>query len=103
MSVQGVIAREVRDVRLAMRALLRRPAFLTIAVSTLGLGIGASTMMFSVVDSVLLRPLPYDRAEELVAIGFRLPDRDGLTQVAWRVAQAFEDRAGSVPHVATIE
>ena len=56
----------LHDVRHAIRTTLRRPAFATLVVSTLGLGIGANTAMFSVVDSVLIEPLPYERPEELV-------------------------------------
>jgi putative ABC transport system permease protein len=56
----------LHDVRHAIRTLLRRPAFATLVVATLGLGIGANTAMFSIVDSVLIEPLPYERPEELV-------------------------------------
>ena len=54
------------DIRHAIRTTLRRPAFATLVVATLGLGIGANTAMFSIVDSVLIEPLPYERPEELV-------------------------------------
>ena len=54
------------DIRHAIRACLRRPAFATLVVATLGLGIGANTAMFSIVDSVLIEPLPYERPDELV-------------------------------------
>jgi putative ABC transport system permease protein len=56
-----------RELRQAVRALARRPGFAITAVSTLGLGIGASTAVFSVVNAVLLRPLPYRDSDRLVA------------------------------------
>ncbi|MGH7574285.1 MAG: ADOP family duplicated permease [Longimicrobiales bacterium] len=57
----------VRDVRLAARGLARAPLFTAVAVSTLGLGVGANTALFSLVDGVLLKPLPYREPERLVA------------------------------------
>jgi predicted permease len=57
-----------RDLRHAVRSLRRRPAFASAAVLTLALGIGATTAIFSVVYSVLIKPLPYANADELVRI-----------------------------------
>jgi putative ABC transport system permease protein len=61
-----------RDIRLGLRALSRSPGFAGVAVLTLALGIGATTAVFSVVRSVLWRPLPYAASERLVRIGHAL-------------------------------
>jgi hypothetical protein len=56
------------DVRWAWRQWRRAPSFAAIAIVTLGLGAGAATAIFSIVDTVLLRPLPFHKSEELVSI-----------------------------------
>src|SRR5690348_7780055 len=58
----------IKDIRYGVRGLLKHPGFTAIVVLTLALGIGASTAIFSVVDNVLLRRLPYRNAERVVAI-----------------------------------
>src|SRR5688500_5602389 len=56
------------DIRFALRQFRRAPSFAAIAIATLGLGAGAATAIFSIVDTVLLRPLPFDPPEALVSI-----------------------------------
>jgi putative ABC transport system permease protein len=62
-----------RETQQSLRALLRTPVFTTVAVLTLGLGIGATTAIFSLLDSIVLRPLPYPEPDRLVQISHAVP------------------------------
>jgi putative ABC transport system permease protein len=63
------------DTRYAIRNLLRRPAFTLIAVVTLALGIGANTTIFSTINALLLKPLPFPQLDRVVAIWDKVPSR----------------------------
>jgi putative ABC transport system permease protein len=63
----------LRELRLAARALWRTPGFAAVVILTLGIGVGAATAIFSVVDTILLRPLPFRHADRLVSIVQRMP------------------------------
>jgi putative ABC transport system permease protein len=94
----------LQDLRYGWRMLARNPGFTAIAVLTLAIGIGASTAMFSVVDAVLLRPLPYQQPDRLVVVSETLP---GMTMDEVGVAageyQDYRDRNHSFSQVAAYE
>jgi putative ABC transport system permease protein len=71
-----------RDIRYALRTLLHNPAFTSVALLMLAIGIGANSAVFSVVNSVLLKPLPYPNSEELVAVAQKAPGAPGLADVS---------------------
>src|SRR5262245_44289736 len=90
----------MNDLKFAFRQLLKNPGFAIVAVVTLGLGIGACTAIFSLINAVLLRPLPFQDVQRLVWIENIYPgDLSGRTIrmdnfIDWRAyQQSFEELA----------
>lgn len=94
----------LQDIRYGWRVLARNPGFTAIGVVTLAIGIGASTAIFSVVDTVLLRPLPYRQPDQLVVVSETLPgmsaDEIGVSAGEY---QDYRDRNRSFSQVAAYE
>ncbi|MGE3526290.1 MAG: ABC transporter permease, partial [Gemmatimonadales bacterium] len=72
----------VSDLRFTLRSLSRRPGFAAVVILTLGFGIGATATLYTIVDAVIVRPLPYDGADRLVALGITFPGREWADQKA---------------------
>jgi len=81
----------IKDIRYAVRGLVKRPGFVAIAVITLALGIGANTAIFSLVNTVVLRSLPVDRPNEIVSVAVRGKD-DSMSAFSYPNYKDFRDR-----------
>jgi len=102
----------VQDLRYALRTLRRAPGFALVAVLVLAIGIGATTAMFSLVDTMLVRGLPYAEADRLVVLIGNVQRAGGVERrgnsypdhVDWRArATSFEDMAAYTTLIATLQ
>jgi putative ABC transport system permease protein len=81
----------IQDLRFALRQMAKRPGFAVVVILTMALGIGANAAIFSVLDAVLLRPLPYDRPEGLVKLWTRFTGIGMPNDQNWVSAPEFRD------------
>src|SRR5215471_4632075 len=92
----GLMDTLLQDIRLALRKLRQNPGFAAVAIATLALGIGANTAIFSVIDRVLLQPLPFSHPDRLVRLMLKFPDGSAQSVsipkfMAWKQhTQAFQ-------------
>ncbi len=92
----------IQDLRFGARMLRRNPGFTAVAVLTLALGIGANSAIFSVVNAVLLKPLPYENGERLVVVKQGAP-RSGFPDVGFSVPEILDYRAQNRSFDALVE
>jgi putative ABC transport system permease protein len=88
------------DLRYGLRQLRKAPGFATVAILTLAIGIGATTAIFSIVNSVLLRPLDYPDSDQLVALRETFPPDNRPGPVSWASYYRWADRAVSFSNLA---
>ncbi len=91
----------IQDARYAIRTFVRAPGFSLAALLTLAIGIGATTAIFSVVNAVLLRPLPFANAERLIMFGDSA-SRDSYGTIGYATFADFRDRSRSLEQLAAI-
>src|SRR2546423_2925056 len=85
----------LNDLRYGLRQLIKHPAFTIIAIATLALGMGANTAIFSVVNAVLLKPLPFPEPDQLIAVGMtdtRQKERAELNSLSYPDFFDFRDQ-----------
>src|SRR5262244_1188500 len=86
------------DLRHAVRVLIKSPGFTCVAVLALALGTGANTAIFSVIDRVLLAPLPFPDSERIMRVQRKFPNGNGSSVsipkfMAWRTSGTFQSMA----------
>jgi len=92
-----------QDVRYGVRMLRKSPLFTAVAVTAIAIGIGANTAMFSLVDAILLRPLPYPESQRLVVVGTQQRGRSGMDLMGTADFLAWRDHQQSFEQVAVLD
>jgi putative ABC transport system permease protein len=92
----------VQDIRYGVRMLRKSPLFTAVAVAAIAIGIGANTAMFSLVDAILLRPLPYPEPQRLIVVGTQERGRSGLDLMGTADFLAWRDHQQSFEQVAVL-
>jgi putative ABC transport system permease protein len=92
-----------QDVRYGVRILLKSPLFTAVALTTIAIGIGANTAMFSLVDAILLRPLPYPDPHRLIVVGTHERSESGMSAMGTADFLAWRDHQQSFEQVAVLD
>jgi predicted permease len=93
----------VQDVRYGVRMLLKSPLFTAVALTTIAIGIGANTAIFSLVDAILLRPLPYPEPQRLIVVGTNQRAESRMSPMGTADFLAWRDRQQSFEQVAMLD
>jgi putative ABC transport system permease protein len=93
----------MQDIRYGLRMLRKAPLFTAVAVTTIAIGIGANTAIFSLVDAILLRPLPYPESQRLIVGGTQQRGASGMDLMGAADFLAWRDRQQSFEQVAVLD
>jgi len=93
----------LQDVRYGMRMWLKAPLFTVVALATIAIGIGANTAIFTLVDAILLRPLPYPEPQRLLVAGTHLRGGSGVELISTADFLAWRDRQQSFENIAVVD
>lgn len=100
---ESVVESFGQDVRYCIRILRKSPLFTAVAIATIAIGIGATTAMFSVVDAVLLRPLPFPGSQRLMMLGAHARGGTGMKAIGIADFTAWRDHQNSFERVAAFD